>query len=129
MAEKKELAIKILLGAIQYASTQLVDLDADFKQKLAGISAIIQWKIESGPNAYTIVEDGKIDYKMDAIHDSPTYTINVAMDTAMDLLQGKISAPEAIAQGKIQIEGDIEAATQQTFILEDLAKYLTDLRG
>lgn len=127
---KKELAVKILLGAIQYASQQLVELDDEFKQKIAGISAIIQWKITDGPMAYTIVEDGKIDYKMDAEHDSPTYTIQVSdLDIAMDMLQGKLSATEALEQGKIEITGDLNAATQQTFILEDLAKYLVDLRG
>jgi len=130
MPEKKEFAVKILLGAIQYASTQLAELDEEFKQKIAGINAIIQWKIENGPMAYTIVENGKIDYKMDAEHDSPTYTIQVSdLDVAMDMLQGKLSATDGIEQGKIQITGDIDAATQQTFILEDLAKYLVDLRG
>ena len=131
MTDKKYFAVKMLMGAIQYAAGQLVQLDSKFKQKLEGVNTIIQWKVDpEGPNGYTVVKDSKIEGKMDAVHEKPNYVITLKdLDVALDLFQGKISASDALQQGKIKIEGDAQAAMKQMFILEDLAEYLVDLRG
>ncbi len=128
--DKKYFAVKMLMGAIQYAASQLVELDAGFKKKLTGLNSIIQWKVDpKGPNSYTIVKNSKIEGK-EGVYDKPTYTIVLKnLDVAFDLFQGKIDAPTAMQQGKVTIQGDTKTAMKQMFILEDLAKYLTDLKG
>jgi putative sterol carrier protein len=128
--DKKHFAVKMLMGAIQYAAVQLAELDDSFKQKLAGIDSVTQWKIEpSGPNSYTIVKDRKVEYKMDAIHDNPTYTLSCDLDTALELFQGKLDANNALVEGKVKIDGDLEKAQKETFILETLGEYLSDISG
>ena len=72
------------MGAISYASGQLAEMDDSFKNKLADIDAIIQWKV-AGINSYTVVKDQKIDFKMDSVHEKPTYTITINdLDTALE---------------------------------------------
>ena len=128
--DKKYFAVKMLMGAIQYAAAQLVELDESFKKKLASIDSVTQWKIEpDGPNSYTIVKNQKIEYKMDAIHDNPTYTLSCDLDTALELFQGKLDTNEAISSSKIKIDGDLEKAQKETFILETLGEYLSDISG
>ena len=129
MVEKKYFSVKMLMGAIQYAAEQLSELDDTFKQKLAGIDSITQWKVEpNGPNSYTIVKDLKIKSKMYAIHDNPTYTFILKdLDVALDIFQGKIDAMKAIVEGKIKIVGEMINAQKEMFILETLSEYLSDL--
>ena len=128
--DKKYFAVKMLMGAIQYAATQLAELDDSFKQKLAGIDSVTQWKIEpSGPNSYTIVKNQKIEYKLDAIHDKPTYTLSCDIDTALDLFQGNLDATKALVEGKVKIDGDLAKAQNETFILEQIGEYLSDISG
>ena len=104
-------------------------MDPAFKKKLAGIDSITQWKVEpNGPNSYTIVKNSKIENKMDAIHEKPTFTISLKdLSVGLDLFQGKIDAAKAMSEGKITIQGDANAAMKQMFILEDLAVYLEDI--
>ncbi len=119
----------MLMGAIAYASGQLAEMEDSFKQKLAGIDAVIQWKV-ADINSYTIVKNQKIESKMDAIHDNPTYTITIKdLDTALELFQGRLEGAKAIQDGKLKVEGDANTALKQMFILEDLSAYLGDLAG
>jgi putative sterol carrier protein len=129
MVDTKYFAVKMLMGAIQYAATQLAEMDPNFKKKLAGIDSITQWKVEpNGPNSYTIVKNSTIENKMDAIHEKPTFTISLKdLSVGLDLFQGKIEAAKAISEGKITIQGNVEKALKQMFILEDLAGYLEDI--
>ncbi|MHA1130972.1 MAG: SCP2 sterol-binding domain-containing protein [Candidatus Helarchaeota archaeon] len=129
MVDTKRFAVKILMGAIAYASSQLAELDDSFKQKLAGIDAVIQWKV-GDIKSYTVVKDQKINSKMDAEHDNPTYIITIDdMDIALEMFQGKLDGAKAIQDGKLKVEGDTNTALKQMFILEDLADYLRDLTG
>ncbi len=129
MVDTKKFAVKMLMGAIAYASSQLAQMEDSFKKKLAGINAIIQWKV-GDLTSYTIVKDQKIDSKMDAVHDNPTYTISIDdLDTALEMFQGKLEATKAIQDGKIKVEGDANTAMKQMFILEDLVDYIGDLAG
>jgi len=118
------------MGAIQYAASQLITLDPEFKKKLAGIDSVTQWKVEpKGPNSYTIVKNQKIESKMDAVHNKPTYTLIIKdLDTALNLFQAKIDANKAIGSA-IKVIGDAAKAQKEMFILEALGKYLGDLRG
>lgn len=131
MVDSKYLSVKILMGAIQYAASQLVGLDPEFKKKLAGIDSVTQWKVEpKGPNSYTIVKNQKIESKMDAVHNKPTYTLVIKdLDTALDIFQAKIDANKALTDGSIKVSGDAAKAQKEMFILEMLGKYLGDLRG
>lgn len=131
MVDSKYLSVKILVGAIQYAASQLVDLDPEFKKMLAGIDSITQWKVApSGPNSYTIVKNQKIESKMDAVHNKPTYTLVVKdLNTALDLFQAKIDAKKALTDGSVKVSGDAAKAQKEIFILEKLGQYLGDLRG
>ncbi|NVM30813.1 MAG: SCP2 sterol-binding domain-containing protein [Candidatus Helarchaeota archaeon] len=129
MVDSKKFGVKMLISMIAYASGQLAELEDSFKKKLAGIDSVIQWKV-ADINSYTIVKDQKIESKMDAVHDSPTYTITIKdLDTALGMFQGKIDMAQAIADGKIEVQGDAEAVQKQAFIMEDLAGYLGDLTG
>jgi putative sterol carrier protein len=129
MVDTKKFAVKMLMGAIAYASGQLAEMEDSFKQKLAGIDTVIQWKV-GDIKSYTVVKDQKIDSKMEAEHDSPTYTITIDdLDTALEMFQGKLEGAKAIQDGKIKVEGDANTALKQMFILEDLAEYLGDLTG
>ena len=129
MVDTKKFGVKMLIGMIAYASGQLAEMEDSFKKKLAGIDSVIQWKV-ADINSYTIVKDQKIESKMDAVHDSPTYTITIKdLDTALGMFQGKIDMAQAIADGKIEVQGDAAAVQKETFILEDLAAYLGDLTG
>ncbi|NVM53996.1 MAG: SCP2 sterol-binding domain-containing protein [Candidatus Helarchaeota archaeon] len=131
MVDSKKFAVKLLMGAMQYASGQLAEMDDSFKQKLEGIDTVIQWKVEpDGPNSYTVVKNSKIEGKMDAVHDKPTYSIVLkSADVALDLLRGQLDAEKAIADGKMNIVGDLTIAMKQMFILADLGEYLADLTG
>ena len=129
MVDTKRFAVKLLMGAMAYASGQLAELEDSFKQKLAGVDAVIQWKV-ADINSYTVVKDQKIISKMDAVHDNPTYTITIKdLDTALEMFQGKLEGAKAIQDGKLTVEGDANMALQQMFIMEDLAEYLGDLTG
>lgn len=129
MVDTKRFAVKMLMGAIAYASGQLANMEASFKQKLAGIDAVIQWKV-GDLNSYTVVKNQTIDSKMDAVHENPTYTITIKdLDTALAMFQGQLEASKAIQDGKITVTGDANTALKQMFILEDLAAYLGDLAG
>ena len=104
-------------------------MEDSFKQKLAGVDAVIQWKV-ADINSYTVVKDQKITSKMDAVHDNPTYTIKIKdLETALEMFQGKLEGAKAIQDGKLTVEGDANMALQQMFIMEDLAEYLGDLVG
>ena len=129
MVDTKKFAVKMLMGAIQYAAAQLAELDEGFKKKLTGIDTVIQWKVEpDGPNSYTVVKDSKIKGKMDAVHENPNFTITLtSVDAALDLFRAKLEVQKAIEEGKIKIDGDMQKAMNQMFILEDLAEYLGDL--
>ena len=129
MVDTKKFGVKMLMGAIGYASGQLAEMEESFKQKLAGIDSVIQWKVDD-LTSYTIVKDQKITSVMDAVHDNPTFVITIKdLDTALDMFQGRIETVQAITDGKIEIQGDAEAMQKQMFILEDLAEYLGDLAG
>ena len=129
MVDSKKFAVKMLMGAIGYASGELAKLEESFKAKLAGIDTVIQWKV-GDITSYTVVKDQTITSVMDAVHDSPTYSISIDdPDVALEMFQGKIEIEKAIAAGKIKIEGDAAAIQKQMFILEDLAGYLGDLTG
>ena len=129
LVDTKRFAVKMLMGAIAYASGQLAELEESFRKKLAGLDVVIQWKV-ADINSYTIVKDQKITSEMDATHDNPTYTITIDdYDTALEMFQGKLEGANAIQEGKLKVVGDANAALKQMFILEDLAEYLGDLTG
>lgn len=130
MENKKLFSVKILMGAIQYATGQLAELDEDFRQKLEGIDTVIQWKVEpDGPNSYTVVKDSKIDFVMDEIHENPTFTFSCDLDTALELFQGKVNANAALEEGKVKVDGPVDEAQKNIFILETLAEYLSGISG
>ncbi|MFX1293543.1 MAG: SCP2 sterol-binding domain-containing protein [Promethearchaeota archaeon] len=128
MVDTKQFAVKILMSAIYYASTQLAEMDDAFKQKLAGIDTVIQWKVEpNGPNNYLVIKNSKIEVKMDSIADNPNYTIVLTnTDIALNLFRGQIKVEKAIKNGKIKVIGDLNEAMKQMFIFEELTHYLTD---
>ncbi len=126
----KYFSVKMLMGAIQYAASQLAELDESFRQKLSGIDSVTQWRVKpDGPTSYTIIKNSKIEYKMDATHENPTYTITCNdLDVALDIFQGRLDPNEALNQGKIKIEGDAAKAQKEMFILETLGEYLADIQ-
>jgi len=129
MVDAKRFAVKMLMGAIGYASGQLAEMEESFKAKLAGVDSVIQWKV-GDLTSYTVVKDQKITSVMDAVHDSPTYVITIKdYETGLDMFQGKVDTAKAIADGKIDIQGDAASVQGQMFILEDLAEYLGDMAG
>ena len=129
--EKKAIELTVLLGAIHYCASELINLDPAFKQKFKGIDIIIQWKSEpNGPNTYTIIKDSKIEFKADAIHKTPTVTLkNNNLDQALKIFKGKYLISNAIKNGDVAVIGDKQKILQCTFYLEDLVPYLAELTG
>jgi hypothetical protein len=129
--EKKAIELTVLLGAIHYCASELINLDPAFKQKFKGIDIIIQWKSEpNGPNTYTIIKDSKIEFKADAIHKTPTVTLkNNNLDQALKIFKGKYLISNAIKNGDVVVIGDKQKILQCTFYLEDLVPFLAELTG
>ncbi|MHA1265464.1 MAG: SCP2 sterol-binding domain-containing protein [Candidatus Helarchaeota archaeon] len=128
MVDSKRFAVKMLMGAIAYASGQLAEMDTSFREKLKGLDSVIQWKV-GDLSSYTVVKDQTITSDFGE-HNSPSYVITIKdFETALELFQGKIDVPKAITEGKIEIQGDASAVQDQMFILEDLRAYLGDLTG
>jgi hypothetical protein len=129
--DKKQMELTLLLGAIHYCANELAKIDAGFKQKLKGIDAIIQWKsVPDGPNTYTIIKDSKIEFKPDAIHKNPTYTMtgkDVAQ--AIEIFKGNYLISNAIKKGDVAVVGDKQKLLSILFYLEDLVPYLGELTG
>ncbi|MHA1651453.1 MAG: hypothetical protein ACTSYB_14785 [Candidatus Helarchaeota archaeon] len=129
--EKKKMALTLLLGALHYCASELVNIDPAYKQKLTGIDIVFQYKTEpDGPNSYAILKDSRIEYKIDAIHENPTFVVTTNdLDLALKIFKGKYLISEAIKQGDVEVIGDKQEILKYTFFLEDLVPYLGDLTG
>jgi hypothetical protein len=129
--DKQELELTLLLGALHYCANELIKIDPDYKQKLNGVDAIIQWKsVPNGPNTYTIIKNSKIEFKANAIHQTPTYTLsNKSLAQAIQIFKGIYLISNAIKKGDVDVIGDKEKALSLMFYLEDLVPYLGELTG
>ncbi|NVM30811.1 MAG: hypothetical protein HWN65_18370 [Candidatus Helarchaeota archaeon] len=130
MADTK-IALRMLIGGLHYCSSELIKLDPAYKEKFAGIDAVLQWKSEpDGPNTYTIIKDAKIEFNDDGIHENPTYTmISKDLHQALDIYKGRNPLSDAIRNGDIDVIGDKEALLKITFYLVDLIPLIGELAG
>jgi len=123
--------LTLLVGALHYCANELIKMDPAYKQKLKGVDAIIQWKsLPNGPNAYTIIKDSKIEFKANAIHKTPTYTLsNKSLGQAITIFKGIYLISNAIKKGDVEVIGDKQKVIPLMFYLEDLVPYLGELTG
>jgi len=129
--DKKVMELTLLLGALHYCASELMKIDAAYKQKFKGIDAILQWKsVPDGPNTYTIIKDSKIEFKADAIHKTPTFMmVGKNLEQALTIFKGQYLISNAIKKGDVAVTGDKEKLLLLTFYLEDLVPYLGELTG
>lgn len=129
--EKKKIALRMLLGALHYCATELMKVDSDYKAKMEKINATMQWKSEpDGPNTYTIIKDGKIEFNDDGIIDNPTYTMSSNdLDQALEIFKGRYPVSEAIKKGDIAVTGNKDELIAMTFYLEAFIPLLGPLTG
>ncbi|MHA1265462.1 MAG: SCP2 sterol-binding domain-containing protein [Candidatus Helarchaeota archaeon] len=129
--EKKIISLRMLLGALHYCASWLIKLKPDYKERIAKINAILQWKSEpEGPNTYTIIKDGAIDFNEDGIHDNPDFTmISKDLDQALEIFKGRYLLSDAIKNGDVEVTGNKDELLKITFYLEELVPLLGELTG
>lgn len=129
--ENKKIALRMLLGALHYCATELMKIDPDYKAKMEKIDASTQWKSEpDGPNTYTIIKDGKIEFNDDGILDNPTYTMtSTELDQALEIFKGRYPISEAIKKGDVAVTGDKDELLEIIFYLEAFIPLLGSLTG
>ncbi|HUY01031.1 MAG TPA: SCP2 sterol-binding domain-containing protein [Candidatus Deferrimicrobium sp.] len=128
---KKKIALRMLLGGLHYCASELIKEDPNYKAKIEGINAIMQWKsVPDGPNTYTIIKDTKIEFNDDGIHEHPDFTmICKDLDLGLEIFKGRNPISKAIKNGDIEVIGDKEKLLKITFYLEDLIPLIGELAG
>lgn len=98
---------------------------------MENINTVLQWKSEpDGPNTYTIIKGSTIEFKADAVHENPTYTmISKDLDQALEIFKGSYLISDAIKNGDVAVVGDKDALLDITFYLEELVPLLGELTG
>ncbi|NVM53998.1 MAG: hypothetical protein HWN66_09890 [Candidatus Helarchaeota archaeon] len=131
MSEKKRLALRILLGGLHYCCSELLKIDPAYKEKIASVDAVLQWKsVPDGPNTYTIIKDSKIEFNDDGIHENPDFTmINNDIVQALEIYKGSYPLSEAIKNGDVEVIGDKDEILKITFWVEVLIPLIGDLTG
>ncbi|MHA1798131.1 MAG: SCP2 sterol-binding domain-containing protein [Candidatus Helarchaeota archaeon] len=126
MIQQKEVACKVIMGALFYTLEEVTRVNKDFIEKIKDIDARIQWNITGGPTAYLLIEKGKVSSEFDKSLENPNLNINIVdVDSALGLFTGKISmetSPE-----KISIKPK-EKAEQLLFILDYLRSYFETVK-
>ncbi len=127
----KIIALRMLIGGLHYCCSELIKLDPAYKEKIARINAILQWKSEpDGPRTYTIIKDAKIEFNDDGIYENPTYTmISKDLDQALEIFKGRNPISNAIKKGEIEVIGNKDELLKITFYLEDLIPLIGELAG
>ena len=121
----------MLLGGLHYCANELVELDPAYKERMAGINAVTQWKsVPDGPNTYTIFKDGKVEFNDDGIHENPDFTmICKDLDLGLEIFKGRNPIDDAIKNNQIEVIGSKDELLKITFYLMEFIPLIGELSG
>ena len=128
MDKKEILQAKALCYFVGKGLEIISRTNEDFQEQFEELDGIFQWQICGEVSAYMIAKKGKFDSTMDAIHDAPTVTFEVAdFEKAKDILTGKVDGTSAYMAGDLNIMGDIQMGMKFAALSEFLVNALSDL--
>ena len=126
MSTEEKVCVRVLGNMMAYAAGQIVQLDDDFKSKLAGIDEVIQYKIGDDIFFYTVIKDQEINgFEGEASNATLSFEIE-DVTKALKLFTGQIDASELPSIMKMS---DPVKAGELAFITETVAKYAEGLGG
>ena len=90
--------------------------------KIPSLHAIIQFEIADGGNGtwYVVVENGFVTEVIQEMHEKPTCTFILDIDTFLAILRREITPQKAFFQGKVIIKGNMLLALRMNILVNYL---------
>ncbi len=125
MVNKKNIALKALMGAMFYCLEEVSREDSEFIEKIKDLNFKISWDVNGGPKGFQKFEQGTVTAGIEKSIDNADLLIKISdVDTAIQLLTGKTAMEEV--PDKISMKPK-EKAEEIMFILDYLRKYFGDI--
>ena len=125
MSKEEKVCLNVIIGMINYATEEILKFDDEFKNKLEGVSEVVQWKIGNDIAYYTEIKEKNIK-GYDGIATNPTITFEISSEeSALKVLTGKIDMAKL---GKeIKISGDASKIQKLAIVMDTVRNYIGDL--